>query len=120
MTPVCDFILPMRVMYLILPLERIMSSARCRRSLCGWWIQLSGSMAYLRMMLMLKALSVMIERVGLHLLVSSASVIAAISDRMIMCGSGYDLISMYVVVCVVRFTINAPSVELPVTWDPSV
>ena len=56
-TPVCDLTLPMCVLYPELSLVRMMSSARCRSSLWGWWLKLSGSMAYLRMVLMLKALS---------------------------------------------------------------
>ena len=77
-------------------------------------------MAYLRMVLMLKALSVRIERVWSSLLASSAMVIAANSARLIVCVSGCDLISMCVVVCVVGFTIDALGVGLPVTRDPSV
>jgi len=34
-TPVCDFILPMCVLYLVLSLVRMMSSASFRKSLCG-------------------------------------------------------------------------------------
>jgi hypothetical protein len=71
-TPMCDFTLPMCVLYSKLYLVWMMSSASFRRTLCGW---LSGSMAYFRSVLMLKALSINIERVGLSLFASSAEVI---------------------------------------------
>ena len=45
-------------------------------------------MAYLRIVLMLKALSVRIKRVWSSLLASSAMVIAARSTRLIVCLSG--------------------------------
>jgi hypothetical protein len=61
-------------------------------------MKLRGSIAYLRMVLMLKALSVSIERVWSGLLASSAMVIAASSARLIMCLSGWDFISICVVV----------------------
>ena len=48
-------------------------------------------MAYLRMLLMLKALSVSIERMWSFLLASSASVMAASSARFMVCLSGCDL-----------------------------
>ncbi len=48
----------------------MMSSASFRRSLYGWWVKLSGSMAYFRRVLILKALSDNIERVGFSLLAS--------------------------------------------------
>ena len=79
----------------------------------------SISMAYLHMVLMLKALSVRIERVWSYLFTSSARVIAAYSARLIVCLSGCDLISMCVVVCVVRFAMDAPSAGLPVTRNLS-
>ena len=82
-------------------------------------MKLSGSMAYLRIVLMMKALSVRIERVWSNLLASSARVMAASSARLIVCLSGRDFISMCVVVCVVGFTMDVPSVGLPVTRDPS-
>ena len=62
-TPVCDFTLPICVIYPMLSLMRTMLSASCKRCLCGWCMKLSGSMAYLRMVLMIKTLSVSIERV---------------------------------------------------------
>jgi hypothetical protein len=62
-TPVCDLTLPIWVLYSMLSLVRMMLSASCRRCLWGWWMKLRGSMAYLRMVFMLKALSVNIERV---------------------------------------------------------
>jgi len=75
----------------------------------------------LRMALIPKALSVGIERAELHLLVFiSAMVLAASSALLIVCPSGCDLISMCVVVCMVGFIIDASSVGMPVTWDPSV
>ncbi len=83
-------------------------------------MKLSGSTAYLRMVLMLKALSVSIESVWSSLLVSSAMVMAASSTRLIVCLCGWEFISKCVVVCVLGFTMNAPSVGLPVTMDPSV
>ena len=61
-TLVCDLTLPMYVLYSMSFLEWIILSASCRRCLWGWWVKLSGSMEYLRMVLMLKALSVSIER----------------------------------------------------------
>jgi hypothetical protein len=77
-------------------------------------------MAYLRMVLILKRLYVRIERVGLPLLASSAREIVTSSAMLIVCRSGYDLISVCVIVCMARFTINAPSVGLLVTCDPFV
>ena len=62
-TPVCDLTLPICVLYPILSLVCMMLSASCRRCFWGWWMKLSGSMAFLRMVLMMKALSVRIERV---------------------------------------------------------
>ena len=63
-TPVCDLTVPMCVLYSMSSLVWMMLSASCRKSLWGWWVKLSWSMAYLRMVLMLKALSVHIEREG--------------------------------------------------------
>ncbi len=51
--PVCDFTLPMCVVNPMLSLLCMMLSASCRRCLCGWCVKLRGSMAYLRMVLML-------------------------------------------------------------------
>ncbi len=59
-------------------------------------MKLRGSMAYLRMVLMLKALSVNIEREFSCLLASSAKAMAASSARFIVCLSGCDFISMCV------------------------
>jgi len=97
-TPVCDLTLPMSVMYPMSSLVRMMLSTSCRRSLWRWWLKLRGSMAYLRMVLMLKALSVKIERAWLCLLVSSASVMAASSALIMVCLSCWDFISICVVV----------------------
>ncbi len=83
-------------------------------------MKLSGSMAYLRIVLMLKALSVKMERVWSFLLDFSAKVMAASSARLIVCLSGCDFISMCVVVCVLGLTMDAPKVGLPVTREPSV
>ena len=47
---------------------------------------------------------------GLHLLVSSATVMAAGSDRLIICRSGCNFIAMCVVVCMVGFAIDAANV----------
>ncbi len=55
-------------------------------------------MAYLRMVLMLKALSVSIDMAGLSLLASSAMVIAASSARLTVCLSNWDFISICVMV----------------------
>jgi len=61
-------------------------------------MKLRGSMAYLCMVLMLKALSVNVEMVWSYLLASSAMVIAASSARLRMCLSGWVFISICVVV----------------------
>ena len=84
-TLVCNFTLPMCVLYPMLSLVCMMSSARCRRCLCEWWVQLSGPTAYLRIVLMLKALYVTIERIWSNLLASSARSMDANSARLIMC-----------------------------------
>ena len=76
-------------------------------------------MAYLRMVLMLKALSMSIERVCSFLLASSASVMAASSARFMVCRSGCDFISICVVVWVLGLTMDAPRMGLPVTREPS-
>ena len=89
-TPLCDFISPMCILYPMLSLVCMILSADCRRCLWGRWMKLRGSMAYLRMVLMLKALSVNIERVWSSLLAYSAMVIAASSARLIVCLSGWD------------------------------
>jgi hypothetical protein len=57
-------------------------------------------MAYLRMVLMLKALSVRIMMEWSSLFDSSAMVMAASSARLIVCLSSCHLISMCVMVCV--------------------
>ena len=77
-------------------------------------------MAYLRMVLMLKALSVNMERLWSCLLASRARVMAASSARFIVCLSGCDFISICVVVCVFGLTMAAPKVGLPVSREPSV
>ena len=61
-------------------------------------MKLRGSMAYLRMVLMLKALSVNIEREVSCLLASSARAMAASSARLIVYLSGCDFSSICVVV----------------------
>ena len=83
-------------------------------------MKLSGSVAYLRMVLMMKALSVSIESVWSSSLASSAMVIAASSARLIVCLSGWDIISICVVVWVLGLTMDASSVGLPVTRESSV
>jgi hypothetical protein len=95
-TPVCDLALPMCVLYPMLFLMCMMFSASCRRCLWRWWMQLSGSMTYLRMVLMLKALSVNIERMWSSLLASSAIVIAANYARLIVCLSGWNFFKICV------------------------
>ncbi len=77
-------------------------------------------MAYLRMVFMLKALSVRMERVWLFSLAFRARVMAASSARFIVCLSRCDLISICVMVCVFGLTMDAPKVGLPVTREPSV
>jgi hypothetical protein len=72
------------------------------------------------MVLMLKALSVSIERVWSFLLASSASVMAASSARFMVCLSSCDFISICVVVWVLGLTMDAPRTELHVTREPSV
>jgi hypothetical protein len=61
-------------------------------------VKLRGSLAYLRMILMLKALPVNIERACSCLSTSSAMVMAVSSARFIVCHSGCDYISICVVV----------------------
>ena len=119
-TLVCDLTLPMCILYPVLSLVCMMLSATCRKCLWGWWMKLRGSMAYLRMLFMLKALSVNIESVWSSLLASSAMVIADSSARLMVCLSGWDFISICVVVCVFGLTMDAPSVGLPAIRDPSV
>jgi len=77
-------------------------------------------MAYLRIVLILEALSANIERVWSFLLASSASVMAASSARYMVCLSGCDFISICVVVWVFGLTMDAPRMKLPVTREPSV
>ena len=86
--PVCDLTLHVCVLHPVLSRVCMMLSAKCRRYLWGWWVKMSGSMAYLRMVFMLKALSVGIERVWSSLLASNAMVIAASSALLIACLSG--------------------------------
>ena len=119
-TPVCDLTFPMCVLYPMLSLVRMISSASCRSSLWGWWLKLRGSMAYLRMVLMLKALSVKMARVWSHWLALRARVMAASSARFMVCLSGCDFTSICVVVCLFGFTMDAPRVGLPATREPSV
>ena len=77
-------------------------------------------MAYLRMVLMLNALSVKIERVCSCLLAFRARVMAASSALLMVCLSGCDFISMCVVVWVLGLTMDAPIIGLAVTREPSV
>ncbi len=77
-------------------------------------------MAYLRMVLMLKAISINIERVWSCLLASSARVMAASSAQFMVCLSGCYFISICVVVWVLGLTMDAPKMGLPVTREPSV
>ena len=79
-----------------------------------------GSMAYLRMVLMLKALSMSIERVRSFLLAYSANVMAASSARFMVCLSGWDFISICVVFWAMWSTMDAPRVGLHVNRKPSV
>ena len=68
---------------------------------------------------MLKALLVRIDRDGSCLCRSSAVVMAASSALLLVCLSGYDFISMCVVVLCLGSTTDASSVGLPVICDPS-
>ncbi len=68
---------------------------------------------------MLKALSVRIWICGESLWRSRATVMAANSALLIVCLSGWDLIPMWVVVCVCGLTMDAPSVGFPAFFDPS-
>ena len=77
-------------------------------------------MSYLRMVLMLKAISVIIERVWSFLLASSARVISASSARFMVCLFGCEFISIFVVVWVIGLTVDAPRVGLHVRREPSV
>ena len=61
-------------------------------------MKLRGYMVYILMVLMLKALSVNIESLWLCLLVSIAMVIAASPARLLVCLSGWNFISICVVV----------------------
>ena len=61
-------------------------------------MKLRGSMTYLRMVLMLKAPSLSIERAGSWLFSSSAMMMAASSALLIVCLSCCDFISICVVV----------------------
>jgi hypothetical protein len=69
---------------------------------------------------MLKALSVSIESVWSFLLASSAIFMAASSARFMVCLSGWDFISICVVVWALGSTMDAPMMGLPVTREPSV
>ena len=51
---------------------------------------------------------------------SRATVLAANSALLMVCLSGCDLISMWVVVCVCGLTTYVSNVGFPVFWDPSV
>ena len=77
-------------------------------------------MAYLRMVLLLKALFVKIERVWSCLLASRARVMAASSTRFMVCLSGCYFISICVVVWVLVLTMDAHKMGLLVTREPSV
>ncbi len=72
------------------------------------------------MVLMLKALSVKIERVWSYWLALRARVMAASSALLMVCLSGYDFTSICVVVCEIGLTMDAPRVGFPVTSEPSV
>ncbi len=76
--------------------------------------------AYLRSVLMFKALSVSIWRIGASLCMSMAKVMAASSTLMMVWRSSCDLISMFVVMPVLGLTNYAPSVGFPDFFEPSV
>ncbi len=67
-----------------------------------------------------KALSVRIWRVGASLCRSRARVMAESSALLMVCRSSCDFISMWKVILVLGFTMDAPSVGFPVFCDPSV
>ena len=67
-----------------------------------------------------KALSVRICRVCSSLCMSSARVMAESSALLIVCRFYWDFISMWKVVPVVGFTMDAPSVGFPGFFYPSV
>jgi hypothetical protein len=69
---------------------------------------------------MQKALSARILICGSSLWRSRATVMVASSAPLIVCLSGCDLISIWVVVWVRGFTTDAPRVGFPVICDPSV
>ncbi len=69
---------------------------------------------------MLKAMSVRIWRVGVSLCRYRARVMAESSALLMVCRSSCDFISMWKVIPVLRFTMDAPSVGVPVFCDPSV
>ena len=77
-------------------------------------------MAYLRMVLMLKALSVKMARVWSDWFALRARVIAASSARFMVCLSGCNFISICVVVSELGLTMDAPRVGFPATNEPSV
>ena len=72
------------------------------------------------MVLMLKALSVKMERMWSVSLALRARVMAASSARFMVCLSGCYFISICVVVWVFGLTMDAPKVGLPVTREPFV
>ena len=63
---------------------------------------------------MLKALSVRIWRVGASLCSSRVRVMAESSALLIVCRSSWDFISMWMVIPVLGFTMDAPSLGIPV------
>ncbi len=77
-------------------------------------------MSYLRIVLMMKAMSVKIERVWSCLLAFRARVMAASSARLMVCLFGCDFISICVVILVLRLIMDAPRMGLHVTREPSV
>ncbi len=62
--PVCDLTLPICVLYPMVSLVCMIPSPSRKRSLCGWWMKLSRSMAYLFVVLMLKAISIRLRGFG--------------------------------------------------------
>ncbi len=69
---------------------------------------------------MLKALSVRIWRVGASLCSSRVSVMAESSALLMVYRSSWDFISMWMVIPVSGFTIDAPSLGFPFFCEPSV
>ncbi len=69
---------------------------------------------------MLKALSVRIWRMGASLCRSRARMMAESFALLMVCRSSWDFISMWMMIPVLGFTMDAPSLGFPVFCYPSV